>query len=159
MTVIEEIMHSISMPSGSAYEGWCAETARLYALDVAHLFVRRYMSEVPTHDWGVAMAALQEARVLTMSGRAAELGFIQGRLEIFLSHAKSRTERAVWYLAIDALAPGADRAALAATRNAIRHTPNQRLEELKEILQSRLAARLLEGRLVDIAEPNLRLIS
>lgn len=150
-SALTEIMLLVDMRFGSMHDGWNRESARLFAIDTAIMFIRRNIDAVSEADRQTLTARLQEARTLVVGDRDSELGFIQAGLESQLVLAKPGRERWVWLAAIDALLPSPFRAALVATRNAVALAAPETFSDLGAQLRGRLIARLGEGSL--LAEP------
>ena len=147
-STLGEIMHLVGMQFGVTAEGWNKESARLFAIDTAVMAIRRNVLALSETARQSLFAKLQEARALVVSGRDAELGFIQAALESFMSLSVPGRERRMWLTAIDALLPSPYRAALVSTKNALSLGTTEALAELSEHLRERLLARLGEGTLL-----------
>jgi hypothetical protein len=143
---LSEIMHLVDMQFGITSEGWNTETARLYAIDIAMLVLRRNVLVLAEVDRQTLTYQLQEARTLVVGGRDRELGFLQAALESHLNLARGPQERRLWLAAIDALLPNPYRAALVSTKNALCEDTDA-LAEFSNLLRDRLLARLGEGSL------------
>ncbi len=146
-STLSEIMHHVDMRSGVTSEGWNAETARLFAIDIAMLVLRRNILVLAEVDRQTLSYQLQEARSLVVAGRDSELGFIQAALETHLGLSDTSQERRLWLTAIDALVPSPFRAALIATRNALTLGTTEAVADFSALLRDRLLARLGEGSL------------
>lgn len=146
-SVLSEIMHHVDMASGVTAEGWNGETARLFAIDIAMLVLRRNILVLSEVDRQTLSYQLQEARSLVVAGRDSELGFIQAALETHLRLTETFQQRRLWLTAIDALVPSPFRAALIATRNALTLGTTEAVADFSALLRDRLLARLGEGSL------------
>jgi hypothetical protein len=151
---LTEIMHLVDMQFGMSAEGWNTETARLYAIDIAMLVLRRNVLVLAEVDRQTLTYQLQEARCLVVSGRDSELGFLQAALETHLALARGPQERRLWLAAIDALIPDPYRAALVSTKDAL-SAGTEALAEVSTLLRDRLLARLGEGSLHSESGPTL----
>ena len=151
---LTEIMHLVDMQSGITSEGWNMETARLYAIDIAMLVLRRNVLVLAEVDRQTLTYQLHEARSLVVSGRDNELGFLQAALESHLSLARGPQERQLWLAAIDALIPNPYRAALVSTKNAL-SASTEALADFSSLIRDRLIARLGEGSLHSEPGPTL----
>lgn len=155
--ILTEIMHLIDMRSGVTSEGWNTETARLFAIDIAMMVLRRNILVLAEVDRQTLAYQLQEARSLVVAGRDEELGFIQSALEAHLGLPDTTQVRRLWLTAMDALVPSPYRAALIATRNAMALGPVEALSDFASLLRDRLLARLGEGSLHTESGPSLYL--
>jgi len=153
-STLTEIMHLVDVQPGVTSEGWNRETARMYAIDVAMMVLRRHLLALTEVHRQTLTYQLQEARSLVMSGRDGEIGFIQAALESHLSLAQSTEERRLWLTAIDAFLPSPFRAALVSTRNALALGGSE-LAGFADQLRERLLARLGEGSLHTESGPSL----
>ena len=156
---LNEIMHTLEMGAGTSTDGWCAESARLFAIDVAVMVVRRQVKLLGENDRQTLMGRLTEARRLVVGDRDYELGFLQAALESQLPILAPGPERRIWLTAIDALVPSPFRAALIVTRGALSQVPKPGVSRLPQVLRERLVARLDEGYLLDEPASTLFLIA
>lgn len=154
-SILSEIMHLVDMRPGVTSEGWSAETARLFAIDIAMMVLRRNTLVLAEVDRQNLAYQLQEARTLVVAGRDSELGFIQAALETHLGLPDTIQERRLWLTAIDALVPSPFRAALIATKNAITLGTTEAVADFTTLMRDRLLARLDEGSLHTEPGPTL----
>lgn len=146
-TALTEIMHLVDMKPGITSDGWSRQTARLFAIDVALVAVRRNMALMTEADSQSIVLLLQQARTLLTANRDDELDLVQAALEAHLSQTTPGRERQVWLTAIDSLLPSPYRAALISTRSALSLGATETLVDITELLRDRLLARLTEGSL------------
>lgn len=154
-----EIMDLVHMASGSVKDGWGAQAARLYALDIAMVVVNRNVNVIAEAGRQTLFGRLQEARTLVVSGRDDELGFVQGALESHLALTREGRERHVWLTVIDAMIPNPYRAALITTRDALSLGATAAFSDVAGLARDRLVARLDEGKLMAHPAPALYLIA
>lgn len=152
---LTEIMLLVDMDQGVTSIGWNAETARLFAIDTAMAVVRRNIAVLSEPEKQRLITKLQEARALVVSGRDAELGFLQAAMEANMPLADSDRARLMWLIAIDALLPSPYRAALVTTRCALTLGIPEPLTDVSSLLRDRLLARLGEGSLHSEPTPDL----
>ncbi len=147
-SLLTEIMHLVDMKSGASMNGWNAESARLFALDIAMTVLRRNAAIITEVDRKNLTARLHEARTLVVNERDDELGYLQASLESNLYLSNSGRSRTVWLTAMDALLPNPYQAALVTTRNALAVASSGPFGDLADRLRDRLTARLEEASLL-----------
>lgn len=141
---LTEVRHLIDEHLDDLDDGWSAETARLYAIDVAMVVTRRHLGFLTDQDRQLLVVKLNEARRLVIDHRAAELEWIQLEFESHLGRGSSLQTRPVWLTAINAMLPSPYRAAVTAAAAALTLHPAE-IDDLAGALRDRLRARLGEG--------------
>lgn len=139
-----EISDLVGLGIGSLAHSWPADSARLYAIDVAMAVVRHYGEHI-SEPARQALNRLQDARSVVYGDRDIELILIQADLETHLATSRSGEERMLWLTAIDALLPSPYRAALVSTRSALELGTTGAFGDVLTLLRTRLSTRLDEA--------------
>jgi hypothetical protein len=148
-----EVKEMTGMGAEPVDDGWNAESARLFAIDVAMLMYKRDPAAMVELDRIALLGRLGEARRLVVEGKDGDLGYVQNEFEVYLVRASNQA-RSIWLTAINAMIPSPFRAARACVEAAIALSD---VGDLPERIVDRLRARMEEGSL--IAQPPAQLLA
>lgn len=141
-----EVKEMTGMGTEPADDGWNAETARLFAIDVAMLMYKQDPNALAELDRIALLSRLGEARRLVVEGKDGDLGYVQNEFEVYMVRASNPSTRSIWLTAINAVIPSPFRAAKVCVEAAL--TLSEVGDDFPGRIVDRLRARLEEGALI-----------